>query len=136
MKDIIKGLHAAQAVALSKAAEDVLRANGWNERAALEMIRNEVGHGLSSADAASMMAHVEYLSVDDDDLEDIPAVVNPDGTPTAATLTAFKAHTIEGKPINDDTNPGAYGRVHDMDCPGCINTPFTASPRSETYWSS
>lgn len=25
---------------------------------------------------------------------------------------------------------------HAMDCPGCMNTPFTLSPRSETYWSS
>jgi hypothetical protein len=23
---------------------------------------------------------------------------------------------------------------HAMDCPGCVNTPFTASPRSESYW--
>ena len=27
-----------------------------------------------------------------------------------------------------------YGRTHDMDCPGCQDTPFTLSPRSETYW--
>jgi hypothetical protein len=25
---------------------------------------------------------------------------------------------------------------HAMDCPGCEGTAFTASPRSETYWSS
>lgn len=25
---------------------------------------------------------------------------------------------------------------HAMDCPGCANTPFTLSPRSETYWCS
>ncbi len=46
-------------------------------------------------------------------------------------------HRIGGKPIGPD-NPGAYGRTHDMDCPGfgCAATPFTLSPRSETYWSS
>lgn len=27
-----------------------------------------------------------------------------------------------------------YGERHDMDCPGCQDTPFTLSPRSETYW--
>jgi hypothetical protein len=52
-------------------------------------------------------------------------------------------HTIGRRPINHDVapdhpdyNPGEYGRTHDTDCPGCQNTSFTASPRSETYWSS
>jgi hypothetical protein len=45
-------------------------------------------------------------------------------------------HTIGGKVIDHATNPGTYGRTHDMDCPGCAGTSFTASPRSETYWSS
>lgn len=31
---------------------------------------------------------------------------------------------------------GEYGQRHDMDCPGCQDTPFTLSPRSETYWAS
>lgn len=44
-------------------------------------------------------------------------------------------HTISGRLIGPG-NPGPYGRTHDMDCPGCQSTPFTASPRSETYWSS
>lgn len=47
-------------------------------------------------------------------------------------------HTIGGKVIDHDTNPGTYGRTHDMDCPACLasGSSFTASPRSETYWSS
>jgi len=45
-------------------------------------------------------------------------------------------HTINGRPIDNETNPGTYGRTHDMDCPGCQGTSFTASPRSETYWAS
>lgn len=46
-------------------------------------------------------------------------------------------HTIGGRMIGPD-NPGAYGRTHDMNCPACVasGTPYTASPRSETYWSS
>lgn len=31
---------------------------------------------------------------------------------------------------------GGYGITHDMDCPGCKDTPYTSSPRSETYWAS
>lgn len=31
---------------------------------------------------------------------------------------------------------GAYGIRHDMDCPGCQDTPYLSSPRSETYWAS
>lgn len=42
-------------------------------------------------------------------------------------------HTVRGK---TSAEGWAYGVTHDMDCPGCKNTPFTASPRSETYWAS
>jgi hypothetical protein len=43
-------------------------------------------------------------------------------------------HTVKGgKPASIY---GGYGVTHDMDCPGCQDTSFTASPRSETYWSS
>lgn len=48
---------------------------------------------------------------------------------------ATKQHTIGGQPISE-SNPGAYGRTHDYDCPACQGTSFTASPRSETYWCS
>jgi len=53
-------------------------------------------------------------------------------------ITDPAIHTIGGKPINDLTNPGSYGVTHDMDCPACVagGSSFTASPRSETYWSS
>ena len=43
-------------------------------------------------------------------------------------------HTYRGQPIGPEGLP--YGTPHDYDCPGCIDTPFTLSPRSETYWSS
>lgn len=42
-------------------------------------------------------------------------------------------HTVDGK-TSEDGWP--YGTTHDYDCPGCVDTPFLASPRSETYWSS
>ena len=42
-------------------------------------------------------------------------------------------HTVHGE-VNTEGWP--YGTTHDMDCPGCQDTPFTASPRSETYWAS
>jgi hypothetical protein len=49
-------------------------------------------------------------------------------------------HTRGGDVIGDPNgkypNGIQYGQTHDMDCPGCANTPFTASPRSETYWAS
>ena len=43
-------------------------------------------------------------------------------------------HTVGGKVIGPEGVP--YGTTHDMLCPGCQGTSFTASPRSETYWSS
>ena len=43
-------------------------------------------------------------------------------------------HTVRGG--KDAREFGDYGVTHDMDCPGCKDIPFTASPRSETYWSS
>ena len=49
-------------------------------------------------------------------------------------------HTVGGIVIGTHGTKYAdgipYGTTHDMDCPGCQNTPFTASPRSETYWAS
>lgn len=47
---------------------------------------------------------------------------------------AHKVHTVGGKPIPPEGVP--YGTTHDYDCPACQDTPFTASPRSETYWAS
>lgn len=43
-------------------------------------------------------------------------------------------HTVRGELVGMEGLP--YGTTHDMDCPGCVDTPFLASPRSETYWSS
>lgn len=43
-------------------------------------------------------------------------------------------HTHRGEVIGLEGRP--YGVTHDMDCPACQGTPFTLSPRSETYWSS
>jgi hypothetical protein len=46
-------------------------------------------------------------------------------------------HTRGGLVIGSRELPSIrYGETHDMDCPGCVDTPFTASPRSETYWAS
>jgi len=51
-----------------------------------------------------------------------------------ADLAEGPVHTVRGgKPASIF---GGYGVTHDMDCPGCKDTSFTASPRSETYWSS
>jgi hypothetical protein len=46
---------------------------------------------------------------------------------------AAPVHTVGGK---TSAEGWAYGVTHDMDCPGCKDTPFLISPRSETYWSS
>lgn len=46
----------------------------------------------------------------------------------------FASHRVRGKPIGPEGIP--YGQVHDTNCPPCSDTPWTASPRSETYWSS
>lgn len=49
-------------------------------------------------------------------------------------------HTVRGEVIGDPDGPYPdgvpYGTTHDMDCPGCQDIPFLASPRSETYWAS
>lgn len=42
-------------------------------------------------------------------------------------------HTVRGQ---TSENGWPYGVTHDMDCPACQDTPFTLSPRSETYWAS
>ena len=44
------------------------------------------------------------------------------------------AHTVRGG--KDASIYGAYGINHDMDCPGCKDTPYLISPRSDTYWTS
>ncbi len=134
MKDILNGLHSARAIAIDKAAVNILTAHAWNERAAVAMVRDSIGHGLSTADANEIIDHITYLVTDELDDEELGAVIDEAGNPTPTTLSAFKVHTIGGKPPPPEG--WRYGQTHDMDCPGCINTPFTASPRSETYWSS
>lgn len=52
----------------------------------------------------------------------------------AASKVERPVHTVRGKAIGPEGVP--YGTTHDMDCPACQGTPFTASPRSETYWAS
>jgi hypothetical protein len=52
--------------------------------------------------------------------------------PDIRVLPEPPKHTVGGKA----DGPWPYGTTHDMDCPGCAGTSFTASPRSETYWSS
>lgn len=48
---------------------------------------------------------------------------------------ASAVHTYRGETIVEGL---PYGVPHDYDCPACIasGASFTASPRSETYWSS
>jgi len=50
------------------------------------------------------------------------------------SLDCPTVHTVRGLPIGPEGV--AYGTTHDMSCPACQDTPFTASPRSETYWAS
>jgi hypothetical protein len=52
----------------------------------------------------------------------------------AERIPAEPKHTRNGKA----DGPWPYGTTHDMDCPACVasGSSFTASPRSETYWSS
>lgn len=68
-----------------------------------------------------------------------------DGRWTSGSLNDLpvNAHTIGGRLIDNDPaspsyNPGAYGRTHTGNCPACVasGASFTASPMSETYWSS
>lgn len=54
----------------------------------------------------------------------------------AARRAAQTPHTINGQTAEQAPDLFTYGHTHDMDCPGCAGTPFTASPRSETYWAS
>lgn len=82
-----------------------------------------------------------------DDLADVDAAVQllrrrhldgpltlSNGTRDWARPIDMTVHTVRGREIGPEGSP--YGVTHDMDCPGCRDTPFTASPRSETYWSS
>ena len=51
------------------------------------------------------------------------------------SLAARVRHTVRG----ETSEVGwPYGTTHDMDCPACVasGSSFSASPRSETYWSS
>ncbi len=127
MKDIIKALAAEEAIAIFKAAENVLRANAWNERAAVAMVRDSVGHGLTVAQADRMIDHIQYLTED--------AIFEDEDIPAPKPIHTVD-HVAIGTPGTKYAKGIPYGTTHDMDCPGCINTPFTASPRSETYWSS
>lgn len=67
----------------------------------------------------------------------VPVVTNTSPIRAAVGSTI---HTARGSVIGDPNGafPDGipYGQTHDMDCPGCKDTPFTASPRSETYWAS
>jgi hypothetical protein len=62
------------------------------------------------------------------------AQLDTDAAEGVALRSTLPIHTVRGKPIGPEGAP--YGTTHDMDCPSCQDTPFTASPRSETYWSS
>jgi uncharacterized CHY-type Zn-finger protein len=51
-----------------------------------------------------------------------------------AAVHRVRREELEQHPLHT-LRPGST-MFHTMDCPGCQNTPFTASPRSETYWCS
>jgi hypothetical protein len=70
----------------------------------------------------------------DRETELTPDHVNNPKRYMAAKAPIEKNHTVRGgKPAAEF---GDYGVTHDMDCPGCQDTSFLASPRSETYWQS
>jgi hypothetical protein len=77
----------------------------------------------------------EYTSTDEEALAAVQATMDEEERMLRAQLAAagFPVHKSRGKVIGPEGVP--YGTTHDMDCPGCINTPFSASPRSEAYWS-
>lgn len=52
------------------------------------------------------------------------------------TIVHTRGGDVIGDPNGKYPNGIQYGQTHDADCPGCKDTPFTASPRSETYWAS
>lgn len=63
------------------------------------------------------------------------------GFPAGEMLAAFHEERKDPRPRHtsrgEETLVGwPYGRTHDADCPGCIDVPYAASPRSEAYWSS
>jgi hypothetical protein len=62
-----------------------------------------------------------------------------DGYPATELWAQYAAdhpneHWSRGLPIGEEGIP--YGQNHDADCPGCLGTPWAASPRSDSYWSS
>lgn len=55
-------------------------------------------------------------------------------TVSARITVVIGEHTVRG--VTAGPEGWAYGVTHDFDCPGCAGTSYTASPRSESYWSS
>jgi hypothetical protein len=57
-----------------------------------------------------------------------------------ATASAAKIAAVQDASRTAQVKPHVLRKgsdmFHAMDCPGCEGTSFTASPRSETYWSS
>lgn len=148
------------AVAQWKVAKAFLDGASNDPELADQRINSAVGHGITAVDAEllsvlmwSTFSQREELNKSEDirvekeiaklyphlarfqePQESLGPVVEPDGTPSRSTMLMFKTHTIAGKPVGPEGSP--YGVTHDYDCPGCADIPFTASPRSETYWSS
>lgn len=98
---------------------------------ATELAANGVRQGIGGA--------IEWAEAQiDPDTHDIVDVsATPKGKRYAVawevSFEVVPVHTIGGERIGPD-NPGEYGRTHDLSCPACEGTSFSASPRSEAYW--
>ena len=70
--------------------------------------------------------------VEGEDGDSVVIRLNPDEV--EAFIADLQARIAPSTPKHT-LRPGS-DMFHTMDCPGCQDTPFTSSPRSETYWSS
>lgn len=85
---------------------------------------------------------VIYIPDDEDPTDEqlrmlpiLQALADTDVDEVYRAVWALIPHTVRGQ---TSTTGWPYGTPHDYDCPACVasGTSFTASPRSETYWSS
>jgi hypothetical protein len=111
----IKALHSDIAVAQWKAAKAILDGHDGDPMAAERAINAAVGYGINEQTASLLTTLMWSHAADDPN-----------------TYSRIKKHTVNGQ---TSAEGWPYGTTHDMDCPGCSDTPFTSSPRSEAYWS-
>jgi len=93
-----------------------------------------------TAEAEAQAQHAKMLADHDALLQDLTnalsrkALSEVDTKVIEGILAAYSDTATEDEPVHT-LRPGS-DMFHTMDCPGCQGTSFTASPRSETYWSS